>query len=193
MPRPLPRLDGIGRMLALLALLALAGCDGSTGPATTSGPSNAPPPPPVLSADSPAAAAPAAQGGGLRRVIGEKTTDIRNLKDEMGGDENVRVSENKITEQRPIALIGNAYVTAVGKLTVDTMKHAVDLFNALEGRYPKDYDEFMERIVHENNIALPQLPAYQEYAYDEDNHALVVLEYPDRKAGLRQQVHGEAP
>ena len=139
------------------------------------------------------AAAPAEQGVGLRRVIGQKTTDIRDMKDEMAGDENVRVSEGKITEQRPIALIGNAYVTAVGKLTVDQMNYAVRLFEATEGRYPKDYEEFKERIVDANNIALPQLPAYQEYAYDEDNHTLVVLEYPDRKAGLRQQVRGEAP
>ena len=102
-----------------------------------------------------------------------------------------QVSDLKIKAKDPITISGNAYVTAVGKISVDQIKHAVDLFQALEGRYPKDYDEFMERIIKENNIALPQLPGYQEYAYNEETHQLVVLEYPDRKEALRAAVRGE--
>ena len=40
----------------------------------------------------------------------------------------------------------------------------------------------MTEIIKANNIALPVLPYYQEYGYDEKEHKLIILEYPDRKA-----------
>ena len=52
-------------------------------------------------------------------------------------------------------------------------------------RVPQDHDEFMEKIIKANNIALPKLPFYQEYAYDADEHKLVIMEYPDRKGTRR--------
>ena len=62
--------------------------------------------------------------------------------------------------------------------------HALDLFNATEGRYPKDYNEFMKRIIKENNIKLPVLPGGAKYAYDVKNHKLqVVRATADQPAG----------
>ena len=58
----------------------------------------------------------------------------------------------------------------------------MDLYQAENGRYPANYDEFMTEIIKKNNIALPVLPSYQEYFYDEQQHKLQVREYPDRKA-----------
>ena len=58
----------------------------------------------------------------------------------------------------------------------------MDLYQAENDRYPKDYDEFMDEIIKANNIALPKLPHYQEYGYDEKEHKLIILEYPDRKS-----------
>jgi hypothetical protein len=66
------------------------------------------------------------------------------------------------------------------------MEHAIDLYQAENGRYPKDYNEFMEVIIKANNIALPKLPYYQEYGYDEKAHKLIILEYEDRKANPPQ-------
>ena len=57
----------------------------------------------------------------------------------------------------------------------------MDLYHAENDRYPKDYDEFMNEIIKANNIALPQLPHYQEYGYDEKEHKLIILEYPELK------------
>ena len=57
----------------------------------------------------------------------------------------------------------------------------MDLYHAANDRYPKDYDEFMTEIIKANNIALPKLPHYQEYGYDEKEHKLIILEYPARK------------
>ena len=61
------------------------------------------------------------------------------------------------------------------------IQHAVDLYHAENDRYPKDYDEFMTEIIKANNIALPKLPALSGYGYDEKEHKLIILEYPDRK------------
>ena len=36
-------------------------------------------------------------------------------------------------------------------------------------------------IVKPHGISLPQLPPYQKYAYDENEHKLIILEYPDLK------------
>ena len=58
---------------------------------------------------------------------------------------------------------------------------AIDLYQAENGRYPASYDEFMTEIIKANNIALPRLPPYQAYGYDEKEHKLILLEYPDKK------------
>lgn len=53
---------------------------------------------------------------------------------------------------------------------------AVSLFHALEGRYPKDLDEFMTKIIKQNHIKLPKLPSGQSYEYDAANHKLLIVE-----------------
>ncbi len=113
-------------------------------------------------------------------IIGQRTTDIRDAKTELtqGG---ARVASQRIVARDPITLQGNAYVTMIGQTAINNIKHAVDLYQAENGRYPKDLDEFMTVIIKANNIALPQLPPYQKYGYDENEHKLIVLEYPDLK------------
>lgn len=53
--------------------------------------------------------------------------------------------------------------------------HALNLFNASEGRYPTDHEEFMDRIIKENQIKLPVLPVGHEYKYDPETHTLMVV------------------
>lgn len=52
--------------------------------------------------------------------------------------------------------------------------HALKLFQAQHGRLPKTHDEFMEKIIGFNQIALPPLPAGDEYWYDADKGQLMV-------------------
>lgn len=52
--------------------------------------------------------------------------------------------------------------------------HALNLFNAEHGYYPKSHEEFMERIVEFNQIQLPQLPEGARYVYDVESHTLMV-------------------
>ncbi|AMV40817.1 hypothetical protein [Planctomyces sp. SH-PL62] len=91
------------------------------------------------------------------------------------------IEKPKITAKDPITLQGNAYVTMIGQTSILQIQHAMNLYQAANDRFPKNYDEFMAEIIRANNIALPKLPHYQEYGYDEQQHKLVILEYPDRK------------
>jgi hypothetical protein len=61
------------------------------------------------------------------------------------------------------------------RVSLIQVTQAVDLFNASEGRYPKDHEEFMQRIIKENNIKLPVLPYKGKYMYDVEHHELVVV------------------
>ena len=115
-----------------------------------------------------------------RFIVGKRTQEIKNATSEIqkGG---AAVASTKIIPRDPITLSGNAYVTMIGRTSILNIEHAVDLYHATNDRYPKDYDEFMTEIIKANNIALPQLPDYQKYGYDEKEHKLLILEYPELK------------
>src|SRR5206468_9336468 len=112
-------------------------------------------------------------------ILGKRTQDIRDAEAEKkaGGV----VTTPRITAKDPITLSGNAYVTAIGKTSIGNIEYALKLYQAETGEFPKTYEEFMEKIIKANNIALPKLPFYQEYGYDAPSHKLVIIEYPDRK------------
>jgi hypothetical protein len=168
-----PRSRPVG-FLALSALLAASGCE-EPRHVNTSG-TNPPP-----SAPAPAPAPEPAPTPGHGFIVGQKTQDIRNADTELKSG-NAQVASQKITARDPITLQGNAYVVAVGSIAINNIKHNVDIYQADNGRYPRDLKEFMDEIIKKNNIVLPVLPHYQEYAYDANEHKLIVLEYPDRKA-----------
>jgi hypothetical protein len=115
-----------------------------------------------------------------RDTIGKTTQDIRAADTEVkeGG---AKVVTPRIVARDPILLTGNAYVTMIGKTSILQIEHAMKLYQAEHNRYPRDLQEFMDEIVKPNGIRLPTLPHYQEYGYDEKEHKLVILEYPDRK------------
>ena len=155
------------------------GCDQPTG---STRPRSKAVAPESTSADSVAdAPAPAPAPVKPRPILGERTQDIRDSKAETKpGAGGVEV-QPRITAKDPITLAGNAYVTIIGQSSILNIQHALDLYEATNGSYPKTRDEFMEKIIKENNIALPTLPFYQEYGYNVAEHRLIILEYPDRK------------
>ena len=113
-------------------------------------------------------------------IVGKRTQEIKHAAIEIK-KEGATVATTKITAKDPITLPGNAYVTMIGQTSILNMQHAMDLYHAQNDRYPRDYNEFMNEIIKANNIALPQLPDYQKYGYDEKEHKLVILEYEDLK------------
>lgn len=61
------------------------------------------------------------------------------------------------------------------------IEHALNLYNASEGNYPKTHEEFMTQIIKANNLVLPQLPGDLSYQYDVENHKLVIVRTGDGK------------
>ncbi len=112
--------------------------------------------------------------------MGKRTQEIKNAATEIK-QKGASVATTKITAKDPITLPGNAYVTIIGQTSNLNMQNAMDHYHAENDRYPRNYDEFMSEIIKANNIALPQLPYYQKYGYDEKEHKLVILEYEEIK------------
>ena len=61
------------------------------------------------------------------------------------------------------------------------IEHALNLYNAAEGRFPQSHDEFMTQIISANNIRLPVLPSGLAYQYDVEGHRLVIVNTADGK------------
>ena len=66
------------------------------------------------------------------------------------------------------------------RLVLDQIHQAMDLFKATEDRAPKSHDEFMEKIIKDNHIHLPELPAGDRYQYDPKTGDLMI-QSPERK------------
>ena len=137
------------RFVGWLALTLLAGCSGG---------GSAPTPP-------------ASESKG---VFGKTTQEVGKF-DPLAADQ--KVSDQKIQATDPVTAPLTAYGPLVEKAAILGVDQAINLFQATEGRYPKDHDEFMEKIIRANNLRLPVLPNKGEYRYDEKSHSLVVV-YP---------------
>jgi hypothetical protein len=105
-------------------------------------------------------------------IIGKKTDKIKEF------DPNAAhqvVSDSKVKADDPVLYAMQAYGPMVEQISTMYIDHAIDLFHASEDRYPRDYKEFMTRIIKENNIQLPVLPGGAEYAYDVEKHKLRIV------------------
>ncbi|MFN9718847.1 MAG: hypothetical protein ACK58L_09155 [Planctomycetota bacterium] len=108
----------------------------------------------------------------------EKASFKRKTTDEIGqfnpaaGNDVVK-PDVKVTN--PITGPLEAYEPIVQQLATLGIDHAVALFQAEEGRYPSSHEEFMTRIIRQNQIRLPGLPAGLEYQYDLEHHKLVIV------------------
>lgn len=106
-----------------------------------------------------------------KSIIGKTTQEVG----EFDPNKKQVVSDSKVKADSPILYGAQAYGPLVEQTSKLAIEHALNLFNASEGRYPKDHDEFMQRIIKENNIRLPVLPHKARYEYDVENHQLVVV------------------
>ena len=44
--------------------------------------------------------------------------------------------------------------------------HAMNIYRGVNGHFPKSHEEFMQKIIKENQIQLPDLPPDEHYVYD---------------------------
>jgi hypothetical protein len=71
----------------------------------------------------------------------------------------------------PISVLFEAKQRVVFEMAIP---HALQLYQAEHGHFPKTQDEFMEKIVKFNAIELPELPEGHEYVYDPAEGKLMV-------------------
>ncbi len=167
-------------LLALIAgVLVLIGFSG-TG-------EKKPEPPPTAASSAPAPAPAPVQ---TRQTLKKTTQNVLELSEAMsqGG---VR-AEMSITGQG-LDVAADAYRTSVGKLSIIAVEQKMSFFQAENDRKPRDYKEFMERIIEKgkpDGIMLPMLPYYQEYSYDPDAKELVVIEFPAKKEQRQKETTG---
>ncbi|MFM1801514.1 MAG: hypothetical protein RJA81_866 [Planctomycetota bacterium] len=123
-----------------------------------------------------------------REILGKTTTDIRDMNAEKA--KGAVVADNAGAVRKEIFAPSKYYVVSIDRIAAMNVKHAVDLYQAETGAYPKDYNEFMQNVIKKgqpDEIRLPTLPYYQEYSYDAEKHELIVLEYPARKQAVENQ------
>jgi len=136
--------------------------------------------------------APAAAPIQTRKTLNQKTQNVLLLEDAIK-DGGVR-AEMSITSQG-IGVAADAYRTSVGKLSIIAVDQKMAFFQAEKDRKPKDYQEFMDKIIEPgkpDGIQLPMLPYYQEYAYDPEAQELVVIEFPAKKEQRQKETTGAA-
>jgi len=107
-------------------------------------------------------------------IIGKTTQSVGAFDPNAGN----KVSDSKIQASDPVTAPLSAYGPMLERISKTQIEAAVNLFHASEDRYPKDIDEFMEKIIKANNIQLPVLPGGKQYQYDVENHKLVVVDGP---------------
>ena len=112
-------------------------------------------------------------------IFGKKTQEIGQFDNNKA---NQVVSDQKIHATDPITAPLSAYGPTVEKISILAVDMQMATFQALEGRYPNDYDEFMEKIIKANNVKLPVLPYKGRYMYDEANHTVVIVRTPEEAA-----------
>ncbi len=107
-------------------------------------------------------------------IVGKTTQEVGQFDPKAGA----KVSDSKIHATDPITSGTSAYGPMLEQIEKSYITHAVNLFHGFEDRYPKDHEEFMEKIIKANKIELPVLPGGKKYQYDVENHKLVVVEAP---------------
>lgn len=142
----------------------------------------------------PAPAAPAAStqptDSQPRQTIKKTTQNVLELKDAVAQG---AVPADLSIKSQGIGIASEAYRTGMGKVSIIAVEQKLNFFQAENDRKPKDYAEFMDRIIEKgkpDGIMLPMLPYYQEYAYDPEAKELVVVEFPARKEQREKDVTG---
>ncbi len=93
-----------------------------------------------------------------------------------------QITENRAHADDPVLGPVQMLKPTITKIDLLNIQHTLDLYNAAEGHYPKDYDEFMTKVVKAYDIRLEVLPAGWQYAYDVENHTVRIVSTPEGPA-----------
>jgi hypothetical protein len=178
--------------------VAAASCD-------TPPPPEPPPPQPVRRRAEPQpqatpaapGAPPAAESAGpiqTRRTIGETTQTVLELADAIakGG---VKVDGSEPSGGGMLGTYSKAYRNSVATIGGLQVEQKMKLHQAEHGSLPATHKEFVAKILAPgtpDELRLPMLPYYQEYAFDPESRGLVVVEFPAKKEQRERETTGAA-
>ena len=125
-----------------------------------------------------------------RKTIGKTTQNVLAL--EQALSEGAILASTEIETKNPLLVNAEAYRTQVGKIGGMAVYNAIQIRNAQSIRDPQPltHETLMAEIIKKgesDGIHLPMLPYYQEYAWDQPNQKLVVVDFPARKAEREKQ------
>jgi hypothetical protein len=115
-------------------------------------------------------------------IIGKKTQKIGEFKPEAG----LQPHTTPYKFDDPVLYGAQAYRPAIEQISKMSIQRAVNLFHAEHNRYPKDYQEFMDKIIKANGIELPELGSRFEYQYDVKKHELVIVQKASEPSGQKR-------
>jgi hypothetical protein len=79
-----------------------------------------------------------------------------------------------------IAVAAASFWAVKERIALNLIQHAMDLYKAdHDGKGPRNHEEFMQKIVKENDIKLPMLPEGHKYEYDPTTEELMVMKPED--------------
>jgi len=125
-----------------------------------------------------------------RETINQTTQNVLSLDEALASGGEKAASE--ITSTNPLLQSADAYRTSVAKVSAMAVHQAIQIRNAQSIADPKPltHEQFVREIIkpgQPDGIALAMLPYYQEYAWDEANQQLVVVDFPARIEAREKQ------
>ena len=127
-----------------------------------------------------------------RKTLGKTTQKVLELSQALadGG-----VQADVAATSGGLAAVTDAVRKTSGTLGTLAVEQKLRFYEAEHGRTPEGYEEFMRLIIAPGTpygVSLPMLPYYQEWAYDPEAKAVVVVEFPTLKEQRRQETTGAA-
>lgn len=151
-------------LLYSMCFAILIGCDAPAPAPTNATPGTAAPAPPPGAAQIKQEAQEAPQ-----EVTPDESEDFERQVAEVGVGKSGRNYGGGVISE-PI----KQYFQVGDRMQLLNMTHAMNLYKAEHGRLPQTHDEFMDKIIKANSIALPELPEGERYVYDPQRGELMV-------------------
>jgi hypothetical protein len=156
------KLTGIYCVACLLA----AGCDGMITPVKEEAKKQA-------AEQAEQAKAEAAPKKDPKGILNKTTTKVVDAKKALAENPNLAIVEPGELGNNYLSQLANARVMIPAQVSQMNLKHAMDLHQATNGKYPS-YDEFLE-IMKRDGYKLTEVYRWQMYGYNEDDGSVVLF------------------
>lgn len=130
-----------------------------------------------------------------RATLGKTTQNVLQLAEALRQGGVLASDANAAEPAQGLEAYAKAYRSTVAKGGAIAVEQKMKLHEAEHGKLPATHEEFMKWIIapgSPDEIRLPLLPYYQEYAFDAEAKKLVVVEFPAKRQQRREETTGAA-